>query len=527
MRYRTVFHILGVILLLIAAAMAVPTILGLIDGTPDGVPLVISTGTTFVAGLALYLSTRRSHEESWLTHRDGYLATVLGWLLASLAGAVPFFLYAHMSTVDPAWVPDAPAGTAVCAIPEETLHPGREFCSMTNAVFESVSGFTTTGASVIRAGLWDGLDTQTSQGRPGLPRALLLWRSLIQWLGGMGILVLAVTVLGLVGVGGMHLMKAEVPGPTPGRLSPRIADTARILWRVYALISIGEATALLLGGMDPFNAICHTCTTMATGGFSNLSASVGGMAPRFQWIITVFMFLAGANFTLHWALLFRCSFGYHRDAEFRLYAFLFVGGTCALLWSLYAAGMAWGVEETVRHSAFQMISILTTTGFATQDFGAWGMDARLFLLMLMFIGGCAGSTGGGMKVIRIQVTTKAAYRELKRIARPRSVTAVRVGRKVVKEESVSAILGVVSFFVGTFVVSSVIMAAMGLDLVTASSSVAACIGNIGPGLGQVGPAENFHFIPAPGKWILMFNMILGRLEIYTVLVLLTPHFWRR
>jgi len=527
MRYRTILHVLGVILLLIGGVMAVPAILGFIDGTPDGPPLGISTGITVAAGLGLYLSTRRSREESWLTHRDGYLATVLGWLLVSLVGAIPFYCFAHMSTADPAWAPDEAPGTPVCALPVEKLHPGREFCDVTGAVFESISGFTTTGASVIRAGLWDGLDAPTSRGRPGLPRGLLLWRSLIQWLGGMGILVLAVTVLSLVGVGGMHLMKAEVPGPTPGRLSPRIADTARILWRVYALISLGEVAALLAGGMDPYNAVCHTCTTMATGGFSTLTASVGGMAPRFQWIITFFMFLAGVNFTLHWALLFRRSFGYHRDAEFRAYAFLFVGGTGTLLWSLYAAGQAWGVEETVRHSTFQMISVLTTTGFATQDFSAWAMQAQLLLLVLMFIGGCAGSTGGGMKVIRVQVTTKAAWRELMRIAYPRSVSTVRVGHRVVKEETVSAIIGVVSFFVGTFVVSSVIMAAMGLDLVTALSSVAACIGNIGPGLGRVGPAENFHFIPAAGKWVLMFNMIAGRLEIYTVLVLLSPHFWRR
>jgi len=195
--------------------------------------------------------------------------------------------------------------------------------------------------------------------------------------------------------------------------------------------------------------------------------------------------------------------------------------------SLYAAGQAWGIEETLRHASFQLISILTTTGYATQDFGTWAVEAQLLLLGLMFVGGCAGSTGGGMKVVRIQVTAKAAYRELLRIAHPRAVAAVRLGRGVVKETTVSAILGVVSFFVGTFLISSILMAAMGLDLVTATSSVAACIGNIGPGLGAVGPAENFHFIPAPGKWLLMFNMIAGRLEIYTVLVLFSPHFWRR
>ncbi len=527
MQYRTILHILGVILLFIAAAMGIPALLALVERGPDAAPLGISAGITLLAGVGLFGATGRSNEERWLTHRDGYLATVLGWFLASLAGALPFFFYAHMSVVDPAWVPDVAPETPVCALPLEILHPAREFCAVTDAMFESVSGFTTTGASVVRAGLWDNLDTPTCQGRPGLPRGLLLWRSLIQWLGGMGILVLAVTVLGLIGVGGMHLMKAEVPGPVPGRLSPRIADTARVLWRVYVIISLGEVAALMAGGMDLYNAACHACTTMATGGFSTLASSVGGMDAYSQWVIAFFMFLAGTSFTLHWALLMRRSFGYHRDPEFRLYAFLVVAGTGALLLSLYAAGQAWGIEETLRHASFQLISILTTTGYATQDFGTWAVEAQLLLLGLMFVGGCAGSTGGGMKVVRIQVTAKAAYRELLRIAHPRAVAAVRLGRGVVKETTVSAILGVVSFFVGTFLISSILMAAMGLDLVTATSSVAACIGNIGPGLGAVGPAENFHFIPAPGKWLLMFNMIAGRLEIYTVLVLFSPHFWRR
>jgi len=527
MRVRTVLHILAVLLLLLGGVMGIPTLVALVDGAGDRAALGISMFVTLLAGAVLYLATRDGGGKRWLTHRDGYLATVLGWVFASVAGALPFFLFAHLGTVDPEWVAGRYAGMPLCDLPVEMRHPGREFCNVADAMFESVSGFTTTGASVIRVGLWDGLDAPTSGGRSALPRGLLLWRSVIQWLGGMGILVLAVTVLGLVGVGGMHLMKAEVPGPTKGKLSPHVADTARMLWQVYAVISAVQVVVLMAGGMDLFNAVCHTCTTMATGGFSTLTASAGAMSPFSQWVLVLFMFLAGANFALHWGVLARRKFGYHRDAEFKGYGLFVVVGTLLLVAILLGADVPWSIEETVRHSAFQLVSVLTTTGYATADFGLWPYSGQFLLLVLMFVGGCAGSTGGGVKVIRLQVALKAAARELLRIAQPRVVPTIRVGHEVIKDDKVFAILGVVALFVGTFVVSSVAMTVMGLDIVAATSSVAACIGNVGPGLGAVGPAQNFHFIPDPGKWLLMFNMIAGRLEIYTVLVLFSPSFWRR
>jgi len=326
----------------------------------------------------------------------------------------------------------------------------------------------------------------------------------------------------------MQLMRTEVPGPTPGRLSPRIADTARLLWKLYAVVSAVQILLLIFGGMDWYNAICHTCTTMATGGFSTLSASVGGMkSAYFEWVFTIFMVAAGANFALHYGLVFGKTFAYHKDSEFRTYFAFFVFGVLSIVLFLFLAGQWEGFEPTVRSAAFQSASILTTTGYATRDFALWPVYLQLLLLAFMFIGGCAGSTGGGIKVVRLQVMFKFAYRELFRIAHPRSVSAVRYGHTVVPNSGVQAILGVVILFVGGFVVSSLIMAAMGLDPVTAVSSVAACIGNIGPGLAKVGPAENYFLIPQAGKWVLMLNMLAGRLEMFTVLVLFSPHFWRR
>ncbi len=529
MRFRTVLHIVSVIVLIVAGAMLVPIATSLWYGGKDLVPLLVSEAITVVSGLALFATTRLAEGEHWLGHRDAYLTTVAGWAAACLFGALPFFLYAHWLPVDPQWAPEAALDNqSVCDLPLTITHPGQEFCSVTNVVFESVSGFTTTGSSVLRSGLWDSLDSSLSNGKPGLDHGILLWRSLIQWLGGMGILVLAVSVLALVGIGGLHLMRAEVPGPTTGKLSPRISDTARILWKVYVIISAGEVFFLMIGGMSLYHALNHTFTTMATGGFSPLSASVAGMnSPYFEWVIIFFMFLAGSNFTLHYYLLFSRRFDYHRDSEFKTYFGITLATVLVTVAALYGVGLATGFEPAVRASFFQTVSILTTTGYATEDFTLWPQHIQLLLLVLMFVGGCAGSTGGGMKVVRMQAVGKVGYRELFRIAHPQAVIPVRIGRAVVTESTVQAILGVVLLFVATFVLSSLIMAAMGLDLVTALSSVAACLGNIGPGLGKVGPASNFFDIPGAGKWVLSLNMLAGRLEIYTVLILFTPHFWRR
>jgi trk system potassium uptake protein len=529
MHLRVVANIIFAILVLTGIAMVPPLLVAVIDGTPDLLPLLLSITITEAVGVSGFFWSRRNLEHRRLSHRDGYLVGALGWLAACIVGALPFFFFAHFLTVDQDWYPQAEnSGMRVCELSAEIRHPGREFCSFTDSMFESVSGFTTTGASVIRVGLWDDMDSQLSEGKTGLPRGLLLWRSLIQWLGGMGILVLAITILSLVGIGGMQLMKAEVPGPTPGRLSPRIADTARLLWSLYCLISAAEIIMLMLGGMDWYNAIGHTCTTMATGGFSTLAGSIGGMnSAYFDWVFTLFMLIAGANFTLHYMALFERSFLYHRDFEFRVYGFITLFCVLAIVVGLYQSGMNEGVEATVRSAAFQTASILTTTGFATRDFGIWPTALQFLLLTLMFVGGCAGSTGGGMKVARIIVVAKVAYRELLRIAHPRAVSPVRLGKQVVKEPVVQAILGVVVFFISAFVLSTLALAALGLDLVTSISSVAACIGNVGPGLGGVGPVENYFFIPTAGKWLLLFNMLAGRLEIYTVLILFSPHFWKR
>ena len=530
MRYRAVAHIVSVVLVFMALSMLLPICIALADEAADRAALLVSWGITLLLGVGGFFFFRDPAGTRSITHREAYLASVLGWVAASLVGALPFFFYAHLSNADPQWLPEeVHSDMALCDISEEVLHPGREFCSITDSVFESVSGITTTGASVIRSGLWDSLDSPLSGGKPGLPRGFLMWRCLIQWLGGMGILVLAVTALSLAGGSGMHLMRTEVPGPTPGKVSPRVADTARLFWKLYVIISLGEVLALMAGGMDWYNAVAHTCTTMATGGYSTLSASIAGMnSAYFEWVITLFMMLAGTNFALHYGLLFSRHFNYHRDSEFKAYSAIFLFGVVTLVAALgFAQSPVEGVEPTLRSAAFQTASILTTTGYATRNFALWPVYAQLLLLILMFVGGCAGSTGGGMKVVRMQVMVKVAYRELVRIAHPRSVSAVRYGKDVVDEFKVHAIVGVVIFFICGFVISTLIMAALGLDPLTAISSVAACIGNVGPGLGDVGPTANYYFIPASGKWLLMFNMLAGRLEMFTVLILLSPHFWRR
>jgi trk system potassium uptake protein TrkH len=529
MHRRSISNILFVVLTLMGVALVPAAAVALWDGTSDGLALVASAGLMGLVGVFGYFLTRERREGGRrLSIRDAYLIGAMGWITAGLAGAIPFLLFAHMQSVWPEWVSEVPPGTRLCALPEDVLHPGREFCSVSNAVFESVSGITTTGASVIRVGLWDDLSSTLSQGKPGLPRGLLLWRSVIQWLGGMGILVLAVTLLSLAGVGGLQLLKTEMPGPTPGKLKPRIADTARILWKLYLVISVAQVVFLMIGGMDAYNAVSHTFTTMATGGFSTLATSVAGMqSAYFEWIITFFMLLAGANFTLHYLAVFRGSFEYLRNAEFRVYVGLTASVillTCGFLW---LKGPHDGMMATFRSASFQTVSILTTTGFATRDFGLWPPVLQFVLLGLMFVGGCSGSTGGGMKVIRVQVVALAAYRELTRIIHPRSVSAVRVGHRVVEEAKVQAMVGVVIFFCTAFVLSSALLASLGLDIVTSISAVAACLGNVGPGLGDVGPSLHFFDVPLPGKWILVFNMLAGRLEIYTIVILFSPQFWRK
>ncbi|MGD8386167.1 MAG: potassium transporter TrkG [Desulfobacteraceae bacterium] len=482
MHAKAIFNFLGVLLLVLGLSMAGPLVVSDLYQDGSTCALALCTGIVSIVGLLLFLATRR-HERPSLSHRDGVLIVTLGWIVAGLAGTLPFLLTG--------------------AIP-----------GFTNAYFESISGFTTTGSSIL-------------SNIESLPEGVLLWRSLTQWFGGMGIIVLSVAILPFLGIGGMELYKAEVPSPVVDKLKPRISDTAKALWKVYVLITVMEILLLLGGGMHLFEAVCHAFCTLPTGGFSPMNASIAHYdSAYFDGVVLVFMLLAGINFSLHYRLIKGNAGPFFGDPECRVFLGLFAVFTLAVTLDIHESVYA-TFSEAFRYAAFQVGSILTTTGFATADFDRWPAFSRLILLLCMFLGGMAGSTGGGMKIMRVMLLVKHAYRELFRAIHPHAVATVKLGQRPVPDKVLHGIWGFSLLFVGLFVLAAVIMAALGLDLITAFSSVAASIGNIGPGLGGVGPMCNYLDIPLAGKWVLIFCMLLGRLEIYTVIVLLVPEFWRR
>ncbi len=482
MRWGYTFHVVGVIILCVGLSMALPLCFSIYYQDGSHRPILLSLLLTTGAGLAMHLMLRKKKVQT-VNHREGMAIVALGWLSAGLFGALPFYL----------------AGT---------------FAGYTDCFFEAVSGFTTTGASVLT-------DIEI------VPRGLLLWRSLTHWLGGMGIIVLSLAILPFLGVGGMQLYKAEVPGPVVDKLRPRIRDTAMLLWKVYLLFSLLETLLLMFGGMDLFEALCHTFGTMATGGFSTKNASVGHYNSLYiDSVIILFMLIAGINFSLHFQLLRGRPLALWRDPEFRFYGSVILIFTLVSTASVYREVYA-GLGQAFRYSAFQVVSICTTTGYATADFELWTPLTQSMLLFLMFLGGSAGSTAGGMKCMRIMLLLKHSYRELFRLIHPRAVVQVKLGRQIVHDQVLQSIWGYVILFLGLFVLAAFSLAAMGVDVLTSFAAVLACIGNIGPGLGTVGPSENYAHLPAMGKWVLTLCMLLGRLEIYTVIILFVPEFWRR
>jgi trk system potassium uptake protein TrkH len=444
--------------------------------------LQVSALASMAAGLALWLGNRNSTE---LSRREGFGVVAFGWIAASISGAVPYVL----SGVIPGWMA---------------------------AVFETMSGFTTTGASVIAI-------------IEEVPRGILLWRSLTHFYGGMGVLVLVVAILPLVGTGGMQLFRAEMPGPTKDRLTPRIAGTAKRLWAVYVLLVVVEAVLLRLGGMAWFDAWCHAFATVATGGFSTRTASVGDFGSLYiELVILVFMVASGVNFALHYRTL-RGQPGFcRRDSEFKFYLVVLAAGSALITGSLLASGSARTLGVALRDATFASASIMTTTGFTTADFNRWPGFARLVLFLLMFVGGCAGSTGGSIKVVRILLTLRALGREIRRWMRPQAVMSVKVGHVAVDAEMIMNVVTFVLTYLAIFAAATVLMTLhFGNDWISAASSVAATLGNVGPGFNAVGPMANYATIPPVGQGLLTVLMLLGRLELYTVLVLFIPSFWRR
>lgn len=482
MNIRVVVYFIGCLLRFLGFLLVAPLICSLIYREPDIRAFGISAIVTLLVGQILVWSSRLK-EEYEITPREGFGIAAFTWLAFAVFGSLPYLV----------------AGT---------------FTNFIDAFFETMSGFTTTGASVLV-----NIEAQ--------PHGILFWRSFTHWLGGMGVIVLAIAILPKLAVGGMQLLSAEIPGPTVERLKPRIASTAKTLWGIYVLISGAEVVFLYLAGMPLFESFGHMFGTMATGGFSTKAASIGAYnSALIEGIIVIFMFLAGTNFVLHYHIFHGNFKKILTNSEFRFYLGVILTAIVFItfnLWKLVYPSLG----ASFRRAVFQAVSITTTTGYCTADFGAWPALSRWILLSLMFFGGCAGSTGGALKQMRILILLKSGYRGVLHLIHPQAVVGVRMDGKLLSEEVISGVVNLFLLYVFLFVLASTVMLILGLDLTTAISSVAATIGNIGPGLGLVGAAKNYAWISPVGKLVLCGCMLLGRLEIYTVLVLFAPSFWRK
>jgi len=478
-----IFKVLSLLSAIVSLSMVLPLGWSLWDGSSDGKAFLLSISAGLIFSAVLFMAGKNADYND-IGVKDGFLVVSLSWIFASLIGALPFYISGTIPT-------------------------------FAGAFFESASGFTTTGASVLS-------DIEA------VPRGILFWRSLTHWLGGMGIIVLSLAILPFLGVGGMELFKAEVPGPIPEKITPRIQQTALYLWGVYAFLTVAETVLLLLGGMNLFESLTHTFGTVATGGFSPLNRSVGQYGSAyFDWIITVFMFLSGVNFVLHYRLLRGHFRPLARDDEFRTYLWIVLFCIAVISADLLFRGNYDSIAEALRYSAFQVVSIITTTGFATADFELWPSFTQLILLLLMFAGACAGSTGGGMKILRLLILSRHTRAELKRVLHPHAVISVKVGGKVIDTRIQSSVTSFLILYVAVFIAGVFFMTSLGMDMESAMSGVAASLGNVGPGLGSLGPMDNYSAVPEAGKWLFSLLMLMGRLELYTVLLLFFPGTWRK
>jgi trk system potassium uptake protein TrkH len=476
-----IVRILGLMSALFGIAIGVPWLYAQVTGDPTARGLGFSAAVAFgIAAILLVTAPRGSRE---ISHREGFLIVTLTWCLAASLGALPYLFTATTG-------------------------------SITDAFFEAMSGFTTTGSTV-----FTGLDE--------MARPVLLWRSISQWLGGMGMILLSIAILPLLGVGGMQLFKAETPGPVADKIRPRVRDTAARLWGIYLLFTLCESSALIALDVPPFDALCHSFTTMSTGGFSTHDASVGYYeSAAVDAVITLFMLVGGINFVLYFRI---ASGGWRRilrESELKFFALLF-GAACLVtaITLRLATYPSW--SEALRYGVFQVASIITTTGYATADFELWPFVIQGTLILVMFTGAMAGSTAGGMKSVRVLLLFKQGFQQLRLLIHPHAVTRVRLSGQTVAPEIIHAIWGFFFLYLVTFALTALVLTAQGLDLVTASTAVITALNNVGPGLGDVGPAENFTALPDAAKWLLSLCMLLGRLEIYTVLVLFLPEYWRR
>lgn len=534
MNKRSVGYAIGKLMEVLALCMTIPLLVGLIMDfdtfsgavllSPEISGFALSILVTLIAGLSLTAYCKRFREDIGI--REGYAVVTLGWIVLTFFGCLPLFLF---------WI-----------LKNDSLDAHSIAVFLTDAFFETMSGFTTTGSTIL-------------SNVEVIPRGILFWRSMTHWLGGMGIITLALAIFPAMGVTGYGMFAGEVPGPTKERLLPRLSETAKILWGVYLLFTVVETLLLYAGGMSLYESLCHTFGTLATGGFSTKNLSIGEYNNLyFHWVIVIFMFLSGINYLIHYKVLLKGELTISlKDRELRFY-------TATVLLSILivtASLLVFGLPETdesfqhyrfqkkayadfeahvqkerelvstplkaFNHAAFQVVSMVTTTGFCTADFDLWPDLTRYLLIVLMFFGGCAGSTGGGLKMIRMMTVFGISWREIRKLARPRWIAPMKVAGSAMPADRVINILALFNLFIILFVVCTGLMTLFVPDLVTAATSVVATLCNIGPGLNGISAYENYSWIPIPGKWILSMCMLLGRLEIFSVLVALKPSTWRK
>ncbi len=475
MNFRGVFFLLGRLLLVLSVALLIPAAVAYFDGEVELAAFLLSAGVAAVTGIALERKFVQQQEFSFGRH-EAFVLVASAWVVATMVGTLPYVFIKG---------------------------PG----FIINGIFESVSGFTTTGATILP-------DVESE------PHSILLWRALTQWLGGMGIIVLGIAVLPKLAIGGMELLGAEAPGPIKEKLTPRLAQTGKALWGIYMLFTAAEVLILRVLGLGLFDAVTHSFSTMATGGFSTKNASLGAFDnPAVEMVVVFFMLLSGASFALHFHWIRGRPEPLLRDPEFRLYIGIVAVGTLLIASDLWLQNAYEGVGSALRFAVFQAATIVTTTGFATADWDAWPDFSRALLFVMIFVGGCAGSTSGSVKVVRILIVVKKVAVDLRRMVRPHAMLPLRVGRKAIPEDVVSAVTTFFLLFLVLFIAGGLLLTMMGLDVLSAFAASAACLGNVGPSFGAVGPTMNYAALPGLAKLLLALMMIVGRLELYTILVL--------
>ncbi|MCB4808681.1 TrkH family potassium uptake protein [Tamlana sp. 62-3] len=493
LNYKIIFYFLGSLLLFNGGFMLISTLISLIYKDGVTLELAISSLANLILGVIVMFFTSKHTKE--INKREGYIVVTFGWIIMSLSGAIPYVITG--------------------SIP-----------NFSNAFFETMSGYTTTGASILN-------DIEA------VPKGVLFWRSLTHWIGGMGIIVLAIAILPLLGIGGMQLFAAEAPGPSADKLHPRITDTAKRLWLIYFGYTAAETLFLSLAGMSFFDAINHALCTLSTGGFSTKNASVAywNDQPIIQYIIILFMFLAGTNFVLSYFAFKGKVQKAIRDEEFKLYSkFVLIFTVIASIIIYFNADltessinhpMVWGKAESVfRHALFQVLSVITTTGFVSADYTLWTPFLVVFFFGIMFLGGSAGSTSGGVKVVRHLILIKNGFLEFKRALHPNAIIPVRYNKKAIEGGIVFNILGFFILYMLSFIIGALVFSMFGIDYKSAIGLAASTLGNVGPALGDFGPVNNYAALPDLAQWWASFLMLIGRLELFTVLILLTPFFWR-